>query len=84
MPKHRRFLGQKIRLYRKLRIDDAEIPRVAWPLGDAEKPVQPDGKRLRLVDDVFELEHEETISVDALARIARALGVRLEDLFAGV
>jgi len=69
VPKHRRLLGQKIRLYRKLSgltqeklAEKAELAPTY--ISDVERG-------------------RENISVDALQRTAKALGVSLADLFRG-
>ncbi|MBI5383863.1 MAG: helix-turn-helix transcriptional regulator [Verrucomicrobia bacterium] len=69
VPKHRRVLGQRVRLYRKLsRLTQERLAEKAQLaptyISDIERG-------------------QETISVDALQRIAKALSVGLEDLFHG-
>ena len=67
IPKHRRLLGRKVRLFRKLSgltqenlAEKAELAPTY--ISDVERG-------------------RENISVDALQRIAKALAVSLEDLF---
>jgi transcriptional regulator with XRE-family HTH domain len=67
VPRHRKILGDRIRLYRKLSqmtqerlAEKAELAPTY--LSDVERG-------------------RENISVDATARVARALGVELHDLF---
>ena len=68
-PKHRRVLGQNIRLYRKLcRLTQERLAEKA----ELAPSYLSDVERGR-----------ENISVDALRRIAKALNVPLEDLFRG-
>jgi transcriptional regulator with XRE-family HTH domain len=67
VPKHRRLLGQKIRLYRRLsRLTQEKLAEKAnlapTYISDIERG-------------------RENISVDALHRVAESLGVGLEDLF---
>lgn len=69
MPRHRRVLGQRIRLYRKLsRLTQETL-----------------AERAELAPTyISDIERgRETISVDAVQRIAKALGVTLADLFQG-
>lgn len=70
VPKHRRVLGQKVRLYRKLcGLTQERLAEKA----DLVPSYISDVERGR-----------ENISVDALRRIAKALNVGLEDLFRGI
>jgi len=66
-PKHRRLLGQKIRLYRRLSSFTQEKLAEKAQLAPT------------YISDVER--GRENISVDALQRIAHALGIGLEDLF---
>jgi len=69
VPKHRRRLGQNVRLYRKLSKFSQE--------GLAEKA----DLAASYISDVER--GRENISVDTLARVAKALRIGLEDLFRG-
>jgi len=70
IPKHRRNLGQKIRFYRRL-------------TGfTQEKLAEKAALAPTYISDVER--GRENISVDAVDRIAKALGVAIEDLFRGV
>ncbi len=67
VPRHRRLLGQRVRLYRKLtRFTQEKLAEKA----DLAPTYISDVERGR-----------ENISVDALQRIARALKISLKDLF---
>ena len=68
--KHRKRLGENIRIYRKsAKLTQEKLAEVAdlHPnyIGEVERG-------------------EKTISIDALARIAKAVGVKLSDLVVGV
>ena len=67
MPRHRKVLGERVRLYRKLTGLTQE--RLAEKAQLAPTYIS-DVERGR-----------ENISVDALARIAKAVGIELEDFF---
>ena len=67
VPKHRRALGEQVRLYRKL----ASMTQ--------EKLAERADLDTSYISDIER--GEENVSVDALARIATALGVKLKDLF---
>jgi transcriptional regulator with XRE-family HTH domain len=67
VPKHRRALGGQVRLYRKLaRLTQERLAEKA----DLDTSYISDIER-----------GEENVSVDALAKIAAALSVKLKDLF---
>jgi transcriptional regulator with XRE-family HTH domain len=70
IPKHRRILGQKVRLYRKLS-------------GFTQEQL---AEKAALVPSyISDVERgRENISVDALYRIAKSLKVGLEDLCKGI
>ena len=67
LPQHRKKLGEAVRQYRK----DAEFSQ--------EKLAEKASLSTVFISDVER--GVENISVDALARIAKALGVNLRDLF---
>jgi transcriptional regulator with XRE-family HTH domain len=70
VPKHRRALGQKVRLYRKLcRLTQERLAEKAELVPSYISDVE---------------RGRENISVDALRRIAKSLNVGLEDLFRGI
>ena len=69
VPQHRRILGESIRAFRK----EAELSQ--------EKLAERAELSTVFISNVER--GKDTISVDALARIAKALGVSLRDLFQG-